>query len=276
MARYCFRYSAENAAMRSGSPWRSMQRPPLNLPSWTGNSTLLPGAETETAGYCRNIATRPLMLRTRPVHISAAGRFSGVSGGPTGLSVDTYRKVVRTSQPQFAQANGSTISAGERSSGSACSSTRRGRDRSSCSPPHLGHRPLIRFSSPSTPAWFKIFQVTGSASPVGNQPGPTTKARREPSQRRHVPGFRAGIRHRPARSPCLCRQPRQLHGSQAAAQRPHPRPARFRRPRDAAVSRRPAPSDSAARRSEVSALRWADVVPPVPIICETTSLMRLV
>ena len=144
----------------------------------------------------RNIATRPLMLRTRPVHISAAGRFSGVSGGPTGLSVDTYRKVVRTSQPQFAQANGSTISAGERSSGSACSSTRRGRDRSSCSPPHLGHRPLIRFSSPSTPAWFKISQVTGSASPVGNQPGPTTKARRASAvrarQRLRRPSLRCG------------------------------------------------------------------------------------
>ena len=82
---------------------------------------------------------------------------------------------------------------------------------------------------------------------------------RQQSQRRHVPGFRVGIRHRPVRSPHLCRQHRQLHGSQAAAQRPHPRPARFRRPRDAAVSRRPAPPDSAARRSEVSALRWADV-----------------
>ena len=196
MARYCFRYSAENAAMRSGSPWRSMTRPLLKLPSWTGNSTSLPEAETETAGYCSNIATRPLMLRTRPVRLSAAGRLSGVPGGPTGLSVDTYRTVVRTSQPQFAQANGSTISTGERSSGSACSSTRGGLDRSSCSPPHLGHRPLIRFSSPSTPAWFKISQVTGSASPVGNQPGPTTKARRasarQARQRLRRPPLRCG------------------------------------------------------------------------------------
>ena len=198
MARYCFRYSAENAAMRSGSPWRPMERPLLNLPSWTGNSTLLPGAETEIAGYCRSIATRPSKLRTWPKRRSAAGLFSGVPGGPTGLLVDTYRKVVRTSQPQFAQANGSTISAGERSSGSACSSTRRGRDRSSCSPPHLGHRSLIRFSSPSTPAWFKIHQVTGSASPVGNQPGPTTKARRASAVRARptaAPSF-ASLRRR--------------------------------------------------------------------------------
>ena len=50
-----------------------------------------------------------------------------------------------------------------------------------------------------------------------------------------------------------------MHGSQAAAQRPRHAALRFRRPRDAAVSRRPAPPDSAARRSEVSALRWADV-----------------
>ena len=104
----------------------------------------------------------------------------------------------------------------------------------------------------------RIVRVTSLRKILPSAPrGPCCRAltQRQHSQRRHVPGFLAGIRHRPARSPHLYRQPRQLHGSQAAAQRPHPRPARFRRPRDAAVSRRPAPPDSAARRSEVSALR---------------------
>ena len=43
---------------------------------------------------------------------------------------------------------------------------------------------------------------------------------RQRSQRHHGPGFRSVTGHRPARSPHLYRQPRPLHGSQAAAQRP--------------------------------------------------------
>ena len=93
---------------------------------------------------------------------------------------------------------------------------------------------------------------------------PRHRAQREPA--RHKANIRQGLqrgRQRPPLNPTPAaalpayRQPRQLPGRQAAAQARQL--ARFRRPRDAAVSRRPAPPDSAARRSEVSALRWADV-----------------
>ena len=65
---------------------------------------------------------------------------------------------------------------------------------------------------------------------------------RQQSQRRNVHVFRALTGHRPGRSPHLCRRPRPLHGSQAAAQRPRHGPQAFagrETPPYLAVPRRP-------------------------------------
>ena len=105
MARYCFRYSAENAAMRSGSPWRSMERPPLNLPSWTGNSTFVPwsgdsGIVQKHSGSPVNapdVASAPLrcrlILRRSRWPDGSVGRYKPEGGPDLATAVRTGQRI---------------------------------------------------------------------------------------------------------------------------------------------------------------------------------------
>ena len=71
------------------------------------------------------------------------------SENSTRLSVETKRMERLTSWPQVGQANGATISSGDRSSGSAWRTTRWGSETRSRSSRHLGHVFLIRFALPT-------------------------------------------------------------------------------------------------------------------------------